>query len=40
MAEIAKTIRVQMTAQPNNASLTDTYTSPLRAQRGAAKRGR
>jgi len=25
---------------PNNALLTDTYTSPLRAQRGAAKRGR
>jgi hypothetical protein len=26
--------------QPNSALLTDTYTSPLRAQRGAAKRGR
>jgi len=24
--------------QPNSALLTDTYTSPLRAQRGAAKR--
>jgi hypothetical protein len=24
----------------NSALLTDTYTSPLRAQRGAAKRGR
>jgi hypothetical protein len=24
----------------NNALLTDAYTSPLRAQRGAAKRGR
>jgi hypothetical protein len=26
--------------QPNSALLTDTYTSPLRAQRGAAKRER
>jgi hypothetical protein len=25
---------------PNSALLTDTYTSPLRAQHGAAKRGR
>jgi len=25
---------------PNSALLTDAYTSPLRAQRGAAKRGR
>jgi hypothetical protein len=26
--------------RPNNALLSDTYTSPLRAQRGAAKRER
>jgi len=26
--------------RPNSALLTDTYTSPLRAQRGAAKRER
>jgi hypothetical protein len=29
-----------MKMRPNTALLTDTYTSPLRAQRGAAKRER
>jgi len=29
-----------MSLRPNSALLTDTSTSPLRAQRGAAKRGR
>ena len=29
-----------LTLRANNALLTDTYTSPLRAQHGAAKRGR
>ena len=29
----------RLTAGPNSASLADAYTSPLRARRGAAKRG-
>jgi hypothetical protein len=31
---------ISITLWPNSALLTDTFTSPLRAQRGAAKRGR
>ena len=38
-AELALTMAKGPLA-PNSALLTDTYTSPLRAQRGAAKRGR
>jgi len=32
--------RLSIRVQANSALLSDTYTSPLRAQRGAAKRGR
>jgi len=31
---------MERTMPPNSALLTDAYISPLRAQRGAAKRGR
>jgi hypothetical protein len=33
-------LKIGAKVRSNNALLTDTYTSPLRAQHGAAKRGR